>query len=238
MGGSSSFAGRIRVVAGQGKAQVVGGAAASGSAPPAPGRRERNKQEKLVRIVAAARRLFRERGFAETTTQQIAEAADIGTGTLFLYARSKEDLLVLVFRDEMLETARAAFAAIDRTAPLLDQLMQVFTTMLDYHEEDPEIARILLKEVAIPNAAGDPKDIAELLNVIFSGLAELVTTARPSQTAPGEAGALLVAENLFANYYLALLARIGGRTTRKQFLDRLRRLLAITLAIPLEGAGG
>jgi AcrR family transcriptional regulator len=229
MGGSSSVTEGIRIVAGQRKAQVVGEAETSGSATPAPGRRERNKQEKLARIVAAARRLFRERGFAETTTQQIAEAADIGTGTLFLYARSKEDLLVLVFRDEMLETARAAFSTVDRTAPLLDQLMQVFTTMLDYHEEDPAIARILLREVAIPNAAGAPTDISELLAVIFSGLADLVTSALPSEAPNSDGAALLAAENLFANYYLALLARIGGRMTRKQFLDRLRRLIAITV---------
>ncbi|QKE82643.1 TetR/AcrR family transcriptional regulator [Arthrobacter sp. NEB 688] len=64
--------------------------------PPPPGRRERNKQEKLERIVAAASTLFAEHGVDDVTTQQIAEAADIGTGTLFLYARTKGELLLLV----------------------------------------------------------------------------------------------------------------------------------------------
>ena len=44
------------------------------AAPERIGRRERNKLEKRARIVAAARRLFAEQGFAETTTVQIAEA--------------------------------------------------------------------------------------------------------------------------------------------------------------------
>ena len=60
------------------------------------GRRERNKQQKLDRITAAARELFAERGVDEVTTQEIADKADIGAGTLFLYAKTKGELLLLV----------------------------------------------------------------------------------------------------------------------------------------------
>lgn len=63
---------------------------------PPLGRRERNKQEKLERITAAASALFAEHGVDDVTTQQIADAADIGTGTLFLYAKTKGELLLLV----------------------------------------------------------------------------------------------------------------------------------------------
>ena len=65
-------------------------------ATPPVGRRERNKQAKLERITAAARELFAEHGVDDVTTQQIAEKADIGTGTLFLYAKTKGELLLLV----------------------------------------------------------------------------------------------------------------------------------------------
>lgn len=194
-----------------------------------PGRRERNKQEKLARIVSAARALFQQQGFSDTTTQQIAEAADIGAGTLFLYARSKEDLLVLVFRDEMMETARSAFARVDETAPLLDQLMQVFATMAAYHEQDQTIARILLKEIMFPDAIGRQNDIAELLDVIFAGCAALIEKARQAGRLGPGAAPLQIAENLFANYYLGLLGWLGGRTSSRQFLLRLRQLSAITL---------
>lgn len=218
-------------MAGQRKAQGVAGGAPE-PALPRVGRRERNKQEKLARIVGAARRLFSERGFAETTTQQIAEAADIGTGTLFLYARSKEDLLVMVFSDEMLETARAAFASVDGAAPLLDQLMQVFSSMLAYHERDPDLARILLKEVMFPDGVGRTADISELLEVIFAGLADLVVRARDAGRCHQDAPPLLIAENLFANYYMDLLGRLGGRTSGAQFQSRLRQHLAITINVP------
>ena len=58
-------------------------------APQPVGRRERNKQNKLDRITAAAGELFAKHGVDEVTTQQIADKADIGTGTLFLYAKTK-----------------------------------------------------------------------------------------------------------------------------------------------------
>lgn len=218
-------------MAGQRKAQSVMSDTPDASVPRV-GRRERNKQEKLARIVGAARQLFRDRGFAETTTQQIAEAADIGTGTLFLYARSKEDLLVLVFSDEMLETARVAFANVEPDAPLLDQLMQVFSSMLAYHERDPDIARLLLKEVMFPDVIGRSANITELLDVIFAGLADLVVRARSAGKCHQEAPPLMIAENLFANYYLDLLGRMGGRTTAAQFQTRLRQHLAITINVP------
>ncbi len=44
------------------------------SAPQPAGTREQNKQQKLVRITAAARELFAEYGVDDVTTQQIAES--------------------------------------------------------------------------------------------------------------------------------------------------------------------
>ena len=80
------------------------------------GRRERNKLDKLERITAAAGELFAERGVGDVTTQEIADRADIGTGTLFLYAKTKGELLLLV-QNSMYETAleegRAAAAKAD-----------------------------------------------------------------------------------------------------------------------------
>ncbi len=62
---------------------------------PAPvGRRERRRQETRERIYRAAIHLFAERGFFETTTEQITEAADVGQGTFFNYFPSKQHVLV------------------------------------------------------------------------------------------------------------------------------------------------
>ena len=111
------------------------------------GRRERGKEEKRARIKAAARALFAEKGFAATTTQEIAARADIGTGTLFLYAHTKEELLVLVFRDEMDRVSEEAFASLPRRQSLLGKLMHVYGSLLQFHDRDQDLARVFVKEV-------------------------------------------------------------------------------------------
>lgn len=53
------------------------------------GRRERARQDKRERIMAAARELFAGHGVSGVTTQQIADRADVAIGTLYLYASTK-----------------------------------------------------------------------------------------------------------------------------------------------------
>lgn len=64
------------------------------------GRRERNSREKHGRIFTAAAALFDERGFDGATTQEIADRADVGAGTLFRYAATKGELFLMVFNEQ------------------------------------------------------------------------------------------------------------------------------------------
>jgi AcrR family transcriptional regulator len=60
------------------------------------GHRERARQDKRERIMAAARELFAERGVSGVTTQQIADRADVAIGTLYRYAATKAESLIMV----------------------------------------------------------------------------------------------------------------------------------------------
>jgi AcrR family transcriptional regulator len=201
----------------------------SANLPERLGRRERNKLEKRARIVAAARRLFDEQGFAETTTLQIAEAADIGTGTLFLYARSKEDLLVLVFKDEMMEVALDSFQKLPTSGTLVDQALAVFTRMVEYHGRDMDLTRLMMREITIPAGPDSRSAMDDLTDVIFDNFAALVDRARQADQIAARFEPQLAGRMIFAIYYFNLLRWLAGGLDRDAMLVQLRRELAVLL---------
>lgn len=87
-----------------------------------PGRLERRKALTRAAILAAAGRLFSERGFEATSIQQIAEAADTGVGTLYGYFASKDDILHEVLQAHSLEAVERYRATLRDDTPPIDRL--------------------------------------------------------------------------------------------------------------------
>jgi len=59
-------------------------------------RKERERQKRRAEIVKAAEQVFFTRGFEKSTMDDIAERAELSKGTLYLYFKSKEELLFLI----------------------------------------------------------------------------------------------------------------------------------------------
>jgi len=116
------------------------------------GRRERNKLEKLQRITMAAAELFADRGVDDVTTQEIAERADIGTGTLFLYAKTKSELLLLVQNSTYaaaLEQSRANAAA---ATDVLGGVLDVVRPVVECNRKQIDNGRTYLREIVFGDA--------------------------------------------------------------------------------------
>jgi AcrR family transcriptional regulator len=194
------------------------------------GKRERNKQQKRARILAAARALFARNGFVATTTAEIAARADVGAGTLFLYFASKEDLLVEIFRADMDAVIDRAFATLPRRASLLAELLHVYGAMIAHHERDPELARAFVKHMLFVS----PSDRALVFEFI-DGLSERVAARIALRQQRGELEpelpALLVASNLFALFIARLQKWLGldERLASEEHLGLLRESFALQL---------
>lgn len=101
--------------------------------PKTPGKRDQNKQAIRDRIVKAALTLFQTKGFETTTTKAIARKAKIAEGTVFNYFRSKDDIALSFFEEEV----DHAIAAVRdnprlRKAPLEEKLFTLIHSQLEF----------------------------------------------------------------------------------------------------------
>jgi len=100
---------------------------------PAASKRAQNKQAIQRRIVKSALNLFQTKGFDTTTTKAIARKAGIAEGTVFNYFRTKEDIALSFFEEEV----DHAIAAVRdnprlRKAPLEEKLFTLVHSQLEY----------------------------------------------------------------------------------------------------------
>src|SRR5215472_16888154 len=94
------------------------------SAPPALAhRRQRRSAEIRERLFRAALSLFAQKGFAETTVEDITEAADVGKGTFFNYFPSKDHILI-AFGEMQLAKLEAAITEVRRTQEPIQQFLR------------------------------------------------------------------------------------------------------------------
>jgi AcrR family transcriptional regulator len=104
---------------------------------PAPTRRERKKLETRQALEQAALRLFAERGYEQTTVEEIAEAADVAVRTFFRYFSSKQDVLFGDVVKDRVTRLRTELAARPRRESPITSITTVMD-LLDVAGEDEE----------------------------------------------------------------------------------------------------
>ena len=109
------------------------------------GRRQRRSAELRERLFRAALDLFAKKGFAETTVEDITNAADVGKGTFFNYFPSKNHIL-LAFGEMQLEKLHASVeAARQSNEPMSVFLRSLRARMTEEPSRNPAIVRTILQ---------------------------------------------------------------------------------------------
>jgi AcrR family transcriptional regulator len=191
------------------------------------GRRERNKQQKLDRITAAASELLAEHGIEDVTTQQIADRADIGTGTLFLYAKTKGELLLLVQNAhyaEALQQGRADAATIPGT---LDAVLAVVRPIVECNRVQVDNGRTYLREMVF----GDPEEPrhSEALSIVAQ-TEQAIADILGRDNLYGADDATTTARIVTAIMFLAMAASVNATLGIDEIVQDIRTQLSVLLA--------
>jgi len=174
---------------------------------PSPSRRTRAKAETRARLLAAARRLFGERGFEGTTLRDVARAAGVAVGTVILHCGDKSTLLALAL-DEQLGTVLDRPRARAAGSTPRDRVRAIVAALFHSYAQSPDLARVLVRESLFVEGAGrQPTDkrLAEFLGSLQTLLQE-PGALRPEWD-PADA-----AQAIFAAYIACLIAGLRADT--------------------------
>ena len=109
-------------------------------------RRERERAQRRDDILRAARVVFFERGFHLATVDDVALAAEVSKGTVYLYFDTKETILahlLLEGLDKLIAELEAAYAA-DRRFGAKTRLRRMAEAYLHFFQQNPEYYRLLM----------------------------------------------------------------------------------------------
>ncbi|WP_030042944.1 TetR/AcrR family transcriptional regulator, partial [Streptomyces resistomycificus] len=190
------------------------------------GRRERNKQEKLDRIVAAASELFAEHGVVEVTTQQIADQADIGTGTLFLYAKTKGELLLLVQNAKYVEALEQGRADAEAVPGVLDAVLAIVRPIVECNRIQIDNGRTYLREMVFGDPE-EPRHGAALAIVAQTEETVAAVLRRDDRVAEGDAATL--AHIVSAVMFLSMAASVNLALSVEEIVQDIRRQVDVLL---------
>jgi len=99
-------------------------------------------QFRCAGILAAARKVFADKGFSAATVDEIADAAGLAKGTLYLYFPSKRDIYLAAFREGVEELAAASRDAMAAAPNMREKLRAYVGTRLRYVEEHRDFYKI------------------------------------------------------------------------------------------------
>ncbi|NIM19238.1 MAG: TetR family transcriptional regulator [Candidatus Latescibacteria bacterium] len=103
-----------------------------------PERKAREKEQRRRDIIQTAERVFLAKGLKKATMDDVAEAAELSKGTLYLYFKNKEELYAAVILQGV-KVLRSMFeAAVDSAQSGIEKVRAIGRAYADFHKEHPD----------------------------------------------------------------------------------------------------
>jgi len=137
--------------------------------------RRASRENKRRRIIDAAIEVFAAKGFFGARVSEIAESAGVADGTIYLYFRSKDEILISLFEEKMGEINRRFAELLGRFDDPAEKLRHYVVEHLRLVAEQPRLMQVLtieLRQSARFVREYSPKAFAKYLALLGSILEE------------------------------------------------------------------
>jgi TetR/AcrR family fatty acid metabolism transcriptional regulator len=106
-----------------------------------------NRTDKSLRILDAAIRVFARKGFYNSTIADVAKIAEVAEGTIYLYFKNKDDLLISIFEHSMDLFILEAQKELEGVGDPKEKLKRFISLHLRLVQKNPELAQVLQIEL-------------------------------------------------------------------------------------------
>ena len=110
------------------------------------GRKEREYLVHREEILSAAEKVFAAKGFFLTTMSDIAREAEFGTGTLYKYFRSKEELYFTLIDEKVEEINRLVKDELSQRTSAVERIKKALALQFEFFERNRDFFRIYISE--------------------------------------------------------------------------------------------
>jgi TetR/AcrR family transcriptional regulator, fatty acid metabolism regulator protein len=138
-------------------------------------RDESRTHDKRERILRAAVQVFARKGFYASRVSEIAKAAGVADGTIYLYFKSKDELLTSLFEDRivrLLELLRRECAAVETGPERVRRLIEFQLGLLEGERDLAEVITVNLRQSTRLLKQYATKRFAEYLDLMASVIAD------------------------------------------------------------------
>lgn len=109
-------------------------------------RRAREKETRKQAILDSAKALFARKGFENTTMDEVAREAELAKGTLYLYFKSKEELLYSLLEPLLNEYRKEVRELAAEPGPSQEAILRrMFSYMYEKYLKEPEMYHIIMR---------------------------------------------------------------------------------------------
>lgn len=109
-------------------------------------RKEREYLAHREEILSAAEKVFAAKGFFPSTMSDIARKAEFGTGTLYKYFKSKEELYFTLIDEKVEEVNRLVKAELSQKTSAIERIKKVLELQFAFIERNRDFFRIYISE--------------------------------------------------------------------------------------------
>ncbi|MDY6843156.1 MAG: TetR/AcrR family transcriptional regulator [Thermodesulfobacteriota bacterium] len=103
--------------------------------------------DKHQRILQAASKVFAKRGFYNSRVSDIAKEANVADGTIYLYFKNKDDILISLFEDVIRRLVEETTKSMEGIKDPLEKLRHFAITHIDIITKDHELAEVIQVEL-------------------------------------------------------------------------------------------